>query len=835
MKPRFIKICYFLLSLFITFFSSAEDYYSSELLNLGFNGEKQTINEDLSVFVDNEIKPGEYHYFLYLNKKKIDSKLFNFVLFENKTGKKIIMPCITSENLNTYGVTGIEDSITLIPSSTCVNFESITNLKLNVDIYNKIIYITLPQSNTDEGKVYKMQQKYWDDGITAAFINYSFSGNNARNEGKDYNNYYLNTRSGFNIGSWRYRNYSILNKNNNGSERWDSVSDTLTRNINSIYSELILGNTYTSSDIFDSVKIKGVKLQSDNSMLPNYLQSYAPNVSGFANSEAVVTITQNNKVIYKNSVPAGPFEISDYFPISNSGNLFVNVNEVDGAEKNFIVPYSSLASLQRKNQLKYSLSIGKYDGNHRKDDNLYNQLDVFYGLTDYVTVYTGSQLSSNYYSFSVGSGLNLGDLGAINVGVIQSNSKIRKNENNERKNHVGKSFKINYTKNIIPTNTNVSIVGYHHFEKDYYSFNDAMIANSDNLDSKNKFYKLKNEYNVSLSQPLPQGFGSINLSSTLYKYHNKKDISSYNFGYYNTYDNITYNIYYTQFKGGTYNTYNTSTFNFNVSIPFLVSDNYVWSSYGLTTDSDNQTLHSVRLNGLGGDRSQYNWGVYQGYGNKSVNYSGGLNGSYRSQYANLSSGYAYSSNRRNISYGVSGSLLASSEGIALTQTLQETNALVKVDGANNVSLLNSQSSLTNSQGLTVYSGLSPYRENTISLDVNSIPENIDIENNILSNIIPTKGAFVLADFKSQHGYKLLVNLKTIHNKEIPIGAMAASRNTEDYLVGNFNQLYIVTKNINGEIFVSWQIDEKSESCNANYDVTNIKPVNGIYIFNVECI
>lgn len=822
-------------SVFIAAFSYADDYYSPELLNLGVNGKSQLTNEDISIFSENELLPGEYNATLFLNKNKIDNRTLELVLSKNKDNKNILIPCFSLQELNDYGINLDSNEVRLIKNNQCVNLNYIPYLKLNIDIDTNNIYITLPQSFIDDKKIYRLQEKYWDNGIPVAILNYSFSGNNNRNNDINTDSYYANIRSGFNFGAWRYRNYSIWNKSNNKSGEWDSISNTLYRNINAINSELILGNTYSSSRIFDSVKIKGVTLQSDNSMLPNFMQSYAPNVSGIANSESVITITQNDNVIYKNSVPAGPFDITDYYPMSNGGNLFVNVKEAGGFEKNFIIPYSSIASLERKGQLKYSLSTGKYDSNNNQDEKYYNQLELYYGLNNYITIYGGSQLSTDYHSFSLGSGLNMGSAGAITIDVIQSNAKINFEE--DHKTYTGKSFKINYTKNIVPTNTNLSIIGYRHFDKNYFSFNDAMFTNSQGLNSIDNHYKLKNEYSLSLSQILPHDFGSINIASTFYNYSNRKNISSYNIGYYNTFNKINYSLYYTSFNGDNFSDTGkgTSSLNFNISIPFSLYDNAIWSSYGLTTDSDHQTSHTVRLNGLAGERNQYNWGVYQGYGNKGMNYNGGLSGSYKSQYANLSSGYSYSSNSKNLNYNVSGSLLASDKGIVLSQPLQETNALIKVDGADGVSILNSQSSVTNSQGLTIYSGLSPYRSNSILLDMSSIPENIDVENNILSNIVPTKGAVILADFKSHSGYKLLINLQTNKVKEIPIGAKATLSNKANYLVGNFNRLYVVADNESDVITVNWIINDTVESCDINYDVRNINSVNGIYIFDAKCL
>ncbi len=73
---------------------------------------------------------------------------------------------------------------------------------------------------------------------------------------------------------------------------------------------LRVGDMYTSSDIFDSVRFRGVRLFRDMQMLPNSKQNFTPRVQGIAQSNALVTIEQNGFVVYQKEVP--PWPICDY-------------------------------------------------------------------------------------------------------------------------------------------------------------------------------------------------------------------------------------------------------------------------------------------------------------------------------------------------------------------------------------------------------------------------------------------------------------------------------------------------------------------------------------------
>ncbi len=67
----------------------------------------------------------------------------------------------------------------------------------------------------------------------------------------------------------------------------------------------------------------------------------------------------------------GAFEINDLYATGSAGDLYVNIKESDGSEQNFVVPFASLAILQREGQLDYALSSGRTRSGS-SDDKEYN-------------------------------------------------------------------------------------------------------------------------------------------------------------------------------------------------------------------------------------------------------------------------------------------------------------------------------------------------------------------------------------------------------------------------------------------------------------------------------
>src|SRR2546427_6992467 len=91
----------------------------------------------------------------------------------------------------------------------------------------------------------------------------------------------------------------------------------------------------------DSTSFRGIRLNSDDRMLPDSQRGYAPVVRGVANTNARVTITQNGIKLYETTVAPGAFVINDLYPTGYGGDLQVSITEANGAVRSFAVPYAA--------------------------------------------------------------------------------------------------------------------------------------------------------------------------------------------------------------------------------------------------------------------------------------------------------------------------------------------------------------------------------------------------------------------------------------------------------------------------------------------------------------
>lgn len=126
-----------------------------------------------------------------------------------------------------------------------------------------------------------------------------------------------------NLGAWRLRASGNYNWMTDSGSNYDFKNRYVQRDIASLRSQLILGESYTTGETFDSVSIRGIRLYSDSRMLPPTLASFAPIIHGVANTNAKVTITQGGYKIYETTVPPGAFVIDDLSPSGTAAILLL--------------------------------------------------------------------------------------------------------------------------------------------------------------------------------------------------------------------------------------------------------------------------------------------------------------------------------------------------------------------------------------------------------------------------------------------------------------------------------------------------------------------------------
>ena len=826
-----------------SFAVQAGETFNPALLEIESPGQGST---DLSVFETNSGQlPGTYRVDIYLNNELQDTRDVEFHTQKMADGSTVLAPCLTLAQLEDMGI-----KTPLFPElgnaqTPCANLDAIPQGTAEFRFSAQQLLLSVPQAAITQKARGNVPETQWDNGITAALLNYNLSGadNSARSHtGTNSSTQYANLRPGLNIGPWRLRNYTTWEHDGSGKDKWDTVYTYATRSIISLKSQMTIGDSSSPADIFDSVPFRGVQLASDDDMLPESMKGYAPVVRGIARTNAQVIVRQNGYVIYQSYVSPGAFEIADMFPTGGSGDLYVTIKEADGSEQLLVVPFASLPVLQREGRLKYSLTGGQYRAyDNNVDATPFGQGTAIYGLPHGLTAYAGSQFSSHYQSVTLGMGKNLGDFGAFSSDLTHAWSAM------ENQPHVsGQSLRVRYSKNIVQTGTNFAIAGYRYSTDGYYNLQEVMDTWRDQ-NAELPAGRRRNRSEMTMSQNLWQGAGSFSLSWISENYWNSgRSMRSVGVGYNNSWRGISYGLNYSYNENASSNSHDGTDgkrvydrdqiIGFNISVPLSLFDAPVYATYSYNTSEQGNTTHTVGLNGSALAANNLNWNVQEGYGSQGTGNSGNMNADYRGTYGEMTAGYAYDQNSRRLNYGLQGGILAHENGITLGQPMGETLALVQASGASGVSISNQPGVKTDWRGYAIVPYSSPYRKNLVQLDTETLPDDVELPQTT-QTVIPTRGAVVRARFAASVGLRMMMTLQRQNGSPVPFGATVsdtAQKTAQGFIVGDAGQVYLTGMAESGSLLAKWG-NTPAEQCAVHYSLA--KPATdstGVQVLNAQC-
>lgn len=797
----------------------ARDFFDPAFIKSVNQGDPSSI-PDLSLYSTRDAQaPGVYRIDVILNNSLQETADIRLVDKKDPvTGAQKLAPCLSIAKLTTYGLRSEAFPTLREDANGCADTSVIPDLTTDFNFNTQQLLISIPQAALSTIAQGFVSPDEFDDGINALLTNYQFS------SGKDYeadNEYYnLNLQSGLNVGPWRLRNLSTWNKSAGTKSDWDSVYLYVQRSIVPLKSTLVMGESTSLSSIFDSVPFTGIQLATDTDMIPESLRGFAPIVRGIARTNARIVIKQNGYQIYQAFVAPGAFEITDLYSTGGNGDLYVTVEESDGSRQNFVVPYASLPLMLREGQMEYEITSGKYrpyDGNI--DEKPFTQATISYGVLSNTTFYTGLQAASNYQALAFGAGQNLGDIGAVSADVTTAWSS-KKDEDKTS----GQSWRIRYGKNILETGTNITVAGYRYSTSGYNTLSDVMNTYSNRYGGYTP-RSLRNRTNITVSQSLGAGLGSLSVSGIFEDYwDSKRHNNSLNIGYnggfrrFNYYAGYSYSRYSWGNNGSGRYVEDDHVVSFNISIPLSEWLPNAYATYNATNSSPGSTDQYVSLSGVALENHNLDWNVQQGYSNRE-DASGGIYGNYRGSAGSVNAGYSYAKNSQLINYGLSGGVLVHADGITLGQEMSETAVLVKAPGLKNVRLENDATIETDSRGYAIIPYVTPYHRTNVTLDSTTLGNNMELPNTT-QKVVPTRAAVVRANFAGNIGRRAFLILKRASGENVPYGATVTSttdKNAQASIVSDGGMVYMSGLKDNGEVYAQWG-SKAGQQCKAAYSL-----------------
>lgn len=808
----------------------ARDYYFSPS---SLEGEAQSQPDvDLSLFSKNNAQlPGAYASVIMLNEERLEETSITYI--NSKDGA--LTPQLTPDQLRKWGIR-VEafPELSQQPGNKPLAAplgDFIPAASASFDFNSMTLHISMPQAAlSNEGRDY-IDPSRWDDGVTTAFADYSFSGSQQTGgDDSTQNNQYLNLRSGVNLGGWRLRNYSTWSHSQE-TNTWQTINTSVEHDIDDLRAQFVAGESSTRGDVFDSVQYKGIDIATDEDMLPYSQRGFAPVIRGIAASNAEVSVRQNGYLIYQANVAPGAFEIKDLYSTTNSGDLTITVKEADGTEHQFVQPYSSLAVMQRPGHTKYEATVARYraEGGTDANEPLFAQGSVIYGLNNTSTLYGGITASEDYLAANAGTGVALGSLGSLSTDITLAQTHLDNDESS-----TGQSLRLLYTGKIDTTDTNFTLAGYRYSTQGYYSFADANQKYDAEENDWQFRYNKHNRIQVSISQNVLDSSLYLNGYQQDYWDTNQKE-RSLSAGINRMFYGMSFHLTYTYNKMDDSATDQMLSFGFSVPLSRWLPNS--WASYNISSSKQGDTHQNVGFSGTLLDDQRLSYSLQQSRSNHDGESNSSVYSTYRSQYANLNAGYYYSSdNSQQLSYGANGAIVAHPHGVTLSQPLGDTFAIVSTGNASGIRFQNERGITTDTFGNAIIPSLSPYQINNIRVDTTSLPDDVDTAATTITTI-PSRSAAVAASLEAHVGYRALVKLSRPGGRTVPFGAIAsADEQGVSGIVDDTSTLYLSGISENTVVTVTWgKMPDQQCATQITIDSTQ-NPANptGIRTVNALC-
>lgn len=760
------------------------------------------------------LPPGTYPFDLLVNGDAIGKR--DIQLF--KADDSTITPCMTSDMLLSVGVLKqYVDTIAQQGAQTCVDLRLLDNhVSAKFDSARMLMQVTVPQALMERGKRGYVDESLWDHGVAAGFISYQANSVSSSSFGKTSRSSFVGLTNGLNAGGWRLRNESNLTQSDSMGTKFNSNRTFAQHDVAGLKSQFSAGELYSGTDVFNSVRFRGIQLSSDESMLADSERNYAPVIRGLAETNATVEIRQNGYLLSTVSVPPGPFALTDIFPNGSNGDMDVTVIEADGRRRQFRQAFAMLPLMVQQGRLRYSAEFGQYKSNASGlPTPTFASFSGVYGMTDNLSAVGGLQASSGYQAVNLGLGGNT-FIGALSFDLTHSRSKTGE------KTQQGQSARALYSKTLTETSTTFTLAAYRYSTESFRTFENHIYdlqSRKNNGELNPRGYRSRSRLDLTVNQSLGKDarYGKVFLNSTRENFWNSQQSTSISAGYGNNLGNLAYNLTFQRSKvrdtGG--RSRGDNRVMLSLSIP-LGRDRYAPTLTMSGARSGNGTNSTAGLSGYLPGTHQAYYSIQAARSEKGES-AGSVGLSSALSVANVGGSYNIGPSYRSYSLSASGAIIAHAGGINLARELGESFALVRVEGVKGVSV-GSHLPAIGSNSYTVYPNTQPYRLNTIHLDASDMGADIELES-LTQTVVPRRGAIVATTFKGSSGRRVQMSLHW-QGGQLPMGAAIENEKSQQIgLVDQHGQTLLLLAQDAGELIVRWQDGQ----CQVRYSLPKRMP------------
>lgn len=791
--------------------------------------------------------PGMHRLDLYFNGqwRGVDD-----IEFRNVPGQDSAVPCYNAAMLERGGLdlgkVSRADGVEPLPRElSCEDLSRyVPGAKIRVDMAQLGLYVTFPEYLQRLAVSNRwVDPSQWDGGITAARLNYNANVFTTESQGRRMTRGYAGINAGLNLGALRLRHTGSAFWSQTSGAQYQASSYYLQTDIPAWQSQLLLGESSTSGELFDAVSFRGVQLSSDDRMLPETLRHYAPIVRGTANSNAKVSVYQRGFLIYETTVAPGPFAIEDVRAASYGGDLDVQVTEADGSTRSFVVPFATIVQLLRPGVTQYSLTAGRAaDRGLRGPSPYVLQGTLKRGMGDAITGYGGLAFTDHYGSALLGAAMST-TLGAFAADVTAARAKVPL----EGK-RAGASYRLTYSKDLPNSGTNFSLLAYRYSTSGYLGLRDAVALGNV---SRNYRYqgdgRMRSRFDLNVSQNLGASLGSMYASASTANYWSRagSDVN-YSVGYNNDWRDVSYSIALQRVHSAGMGSYwggggsaKSTQVTLSVAIPLGRRDMTSRAprlSAVYTGDSREGARLSSSVSGPLDDRGAGSYSVSAAHNGRSNANSADAGVGYNFPQGSVSASVGQGRGYRQASLSANGAMLVHGGGVTLAQTMGETVALVHAKDAEGMRVGYGVNRVDGS-GYAVVGSLSPYRLNSVDVDPADLPVDIELKTSSL-NIAPRAGAIIKLVYPTLRARQVLILSKLADGAPLPFGAEAIDPQTRMAVgaVGQGSRIVMRAESDLGRVRIEWGPGQ-GESCHIDYELParHTRGDSAYDILELECV
>ncbi|HGY3523623.1 TPA: PefC/AfrB family outer membrane usher protein [Escherichia coli] len=680
---------------------------------------------------------GQYYIDVVVNNENMGKARLTITPEEEKAG----MLCLSPEWLKNANVPIRLDGYASAynEQAGCYQLSRSPYTRVDFNYGNQALIFSVPQTNI----ISQTDPSQWDYGVNAFRLQYDGNVMRQSSRGTSAN---ASAALDINLGRW------VLSSNMNGSRDSNGNTDfavrdaTLSTALSSVRGDLKLGKSWTRNDQFSDFGFYGASLRSNSNMTPWESRGYAPLISGVATTTSRITITQNGYTMYSRVVQPGPYELNDVRPVGN-GDLEVTVEDANGRKTVTRYPVTTLPTLLRPGEVQYDFSVGRRSSDSDighpftdGDRGVFWLGSLAYGLGS-TTLSSATILHNKYRAGGITLTQSLGALGAVSVGGSMSHAEY---DNKDVKR--GHSISAKYAKSFADT-TNLHLMAYRYQSKGYVEF--ANFEPQDRYIS----YDQKSRYEMQLTQQLPWR-NNIALSAWREDYWNRAGQAigaSLNTGF-TLFDDVSFSVS-AGFNRYPYREKDDYTASLSMTVPFTVAGVRHYTSSSVSHSSVSGTQFRASASAMPNDRLGYS--VSAAASDKGAR-SASASMNYGFDAMHTSAGVSQSRDSTSLNASLSGSVVATAEsGLLFTRDQSSTMGVVHIPDVSGVRFNGSPE--TNSKGYTVV-GLSDYNQNRIDIDMENVPDNLELDVTSYS-VVPTEKAVVYREFGANYVKRYFLQVK----------------------------------------------------------------------------